>query len=89
MGKVGRQPFKTIVVRSGPGASCSWYTVTCVARWKYEFFSEKQYLVSFIDDYSRCSAVYFMKTKDEVLEKVLEFKIVLTNISGEKIGRPT
>ena len=34
----------------------------------------KQYFVSFIDDYSRCCAVYFMSSKAEVFEKLKEFK---------------
>ena len=44
------------------------------------------YFVTFIDDFTRCSAVYFMKSKAEVLEKFKEFEAVITNMSGKKIG---
>jgi len=33
-----------------------------------------KYFVTFIDDYSRYTAVYFMKKKSEVIEKFKEFK---------------
>ena len=32
-------------------------------------FLGKRYFITFIDDYSRCTAVYFMKLKSEALEK--------------------
>ena len=32
-----------------------------------------KYFVTFIDDYSHCCNVYFMKHKSEVLEKLKEF----------------
>ena len=33
-----------------------------------------KYFVTFIDDYSRCCKVYFLKQKNEVLNKFKEFK---------------
>ena len=33
-----------------------------------------KYFVTFIDDYSRCCAVYFIKEKSEVLDKFKEFQ---------------
>jgi transposase InsO family protein len=41
--------------------------------------------VTFIDDKSRYTAVYFMKTKDEVLDKFKEYEAMVTNITGKKI----
>ena len=35
--------------------------------------------VTFIDDYSRCCAVYFTKQKSEVFEKFKEFEAITTN----------
>ena len=43
------------------------------------------YDVSFIDDYSRKTWVYFLKSKDEVLGKFKEFKALVENLSERKI----
>jgi transposase InsO family protein len=44
--------------------------------------------VSFIDDYSRKTWVYFLKSKDEVLEKFKEFKALAENLFERKIKIP-
>ena len=44
-----------------------------------------KYFVTFIDDKSRFTAVYFMKTKDQVLDKFKEYEAMVTNITGKKI----
>ena len=46
-----------------------------------------KYFVTFIDDYSLCCMVCFLKHKSEVLDKFKEFEAVTTNDSGCKIGR--
>ena len=46
---------------------------------------EYVYYVSFIDDYSRKTWVYFLKSKDEVLGKFKEFKALVENLSERKI----
>ena len=46
----------------------------------------RRYFVTFIDDYSRCCKVYFMRRKWEVLEKFKEFEAGVTNESGMTIG---
>jgi transposase InsO family protein len=43
------------------------------------------YYVSFIDDYSRKTWIYFLKTKDEVFSKFKEFKALIKNLSERKI----
>jgi transposase InsO family protein len=43
------------------------------------------YYVSFIDDYSRKTWIYFLMTKDEVISKFKEFKALKENISERKI----
>ena len=43
------------------------------------------YYVPFIDDYSRKTWVYFLKSKDEVLGKFKEFKALVENIFEIKI----
>ena len=48
-------------------------------------FGDSRYMVTFIDDYSRYTCVYFMKRKSEVLEKFKEFVNYATNSSGKKV----
>ena len=43
------------------------------------------YYVSFIDDFSRNTWVYFMKNKDEVFSKFKEFKALIENHTEKKI----
>ena len=43
------------------------------------------YFVTFIDDKSRFTAIYFMKRKDEVLSKFQEFEAMAQNVTGRKI----
>ena len=43
------------------------------------------YDVSFIDDYSRKTWIYFLKTKDEVFSKFKEFKYLVENHTERKI----
>ena len=45
-----------------------------------------KYFVTFIDNYTRCCAVYFMKCKSEVLDKFKEFEVTTTNDAGRAIG---
>jgi hypothetical protein len=43
------------------------------------------YYVSFIDDYSHKTWIYFLKTKDEVFNKLNEFKALIENLSERNI----
>ena len=43
------------------------------------------YYVTFIDDYSRKTWIYSLKSKDEVLQKIKEFKVLIENHSEKKI----
>lgn len=45
-----------------------------------------RYFVTFIDDFSRRVHVYFIKTKDEVLDKFMEFKNRVENETNKKIN---
>ena len=45
-----------------------------------------KYFVTFIDDYTQCCAVYFMKHKSEVFDKFKEFDAKTTNAAGRAIG---
>ena len=44
-----------------------------------------EYYVTFIDDYSRNTWIYFLKTKDEVIGKFKEFKALIENLSDKRI----
>jgi hypothetical protein len=43
------------------------------------------YYVSFIDDFSRCTWIYFLKNKSEVFDKFKEFKALVENHTEKKI----
>lgn len=51
-----------------------------------ESIGRNKYFVMFIDDYSRCATVYFMKHKNEVFEKFKEFEMLVTNETNSTIG---
>ena len=44
-----------------------------------ESIGGQKYLVTLIDDYSRCCQVYFMRHKSEVLDKFKEFEVATTS----------
>ena len=44
-----------------------------------------RYFVTFTDDKSRYTAIYIMKSKDEVFQKFNEFEAMATNITGNNI----
>ena len=44
-----------------------------------------KYFVTFVDDYSRYIHVYFIKSKDEVLQKFKEFAKYAANTTGKKV----
>jgi hypothetical protein len=46
------------------------------------------YYVIFIDDYSRKTWLYLLKTKDEVFRKFQEFKAKIENLTNKKIKTP-
>ena len=47
--------------------------------------SGAEYFLSFIDDHSRKTWIYFLKTKDEVFCRFKEFKALVENLIGKKI----
>ena len=48
-------------------------------------FSGVEYFLTFIDDHSRKTWIYFLKTKDEVFCRFKEFKALVENLSGKNI----
>ena len=49
------------------------------------YLSGYEYYVTFIDDYSRYTWIYFLKNKSEVFEKFKEFKALIENHSERRI----
>ena len=47
--------------------------------------SGAKYFVTFIDDHSRKTWIYFLKTKDEVFSWFIEFKALVKNLTGKRI----
>lgn len=46
---------------------------------------EKQYFITFIDDYSRKVWIYFLKTKDKAFSKFKEWKLEVENQTSKKV----
>ena len=51
----------------------------------YRATEPSRYYVTFIDDYSRYTSVYFLKNNSEVLEKFKEFHTYAANITGKRV----
>ena len=47
--------------------------------------SGDEYCVTFIDDHSRKTWIYFLKTKDEVFDRFKEFKALVENLTRKRI----
>lgn len=47
--------------------------------------SGAEYFITFIDDHSRKTWIYFLKTKDEVFGQFNEFKALVDNLTGKMI----
>ena len=57
------------------------YAIRChPIHWGYVYY------VSFIDDFSRKTWIYFMKNKDEVFSEFEEFKSLIKNHTEKKIN---
>ena len=49
--------------------------------------SGAKYFATFIDDYSKKTWIYFLKTKDEVFNQFKDFKASVENSTGKKIKK--
>ena len=84
-GKMQRKPFKPVgEVRSQRKLQCV-HSDVC-GPMSTESIGGKKYFVTFIDDFSRCCSVYFMRHKSEVLDKFKEFEAATTTDSGQRIS---
>jgi transposase InsO family protein len=84
-GKMHRKPFKPVgEIRSVQRLQLV-HSDVC-GPMHTESLGGYKYFVTFIDDYSRCCSVYFLKQKSEVFEKFKEFEAIVTNECGRQIG---
>lgn len=75
-GKLSRKPFKPVgKIRSRRKLQLI-HSDIC-GPMQAESIGGSKYFVTFIDDYSRCCKVYFIKQKSEVLRKFKEFEDIL------------
>lgn len=84
-GKMHRRPFQSVgEIRSTRKLQCV-HSDVC-GPMPTESVGGRKYFVTFIDDYSRCCLIYFMRHKSEVFEKFQEFEAATTGDSGERVG---
>lgn len=84
-GKMHRKPFSTVGEIQSTRKLQMVHSDVC-GPMHTESIGGAKYFVTFIDDYTRCCAVYFMKHKSEVFDKFEEFEAVTTNDIRETIG---
>ena len=84
-GKMCREPFPT-VGEIGSTRKLQLVHSNVCGPMQTQSIGGAKYIVTFIDDYTRCGAVYFMKHKSEVLDKFKEFEAKTTNAAGRAIG---
>ena len=82
-GKMSRKPFKTVgEIRSKRRLQLVYSDVCSM---EVDSIGGSRYSVTFIDDFSRCCAVYFIKHKSEVLAKFRLFQAEMSNHTKETI----
>ena len=83
-GKQTRKPFKTLADVQTTERLQLVHSDVC-GPMSTPSLGGAKYFVSFTDDYTRCSRVYFLKRKSEVFDKFKEFEAEFTNCAGRKI----
>ena len=84
-GKMHRAPFKPVGEIRSTRRLQLVHSHVC-GPMQTESLGGRKYFATFIDDYSRCCNVYFLKHKSEVSEKFKEFEASITNESDRRIG---
>ena len=83
-GKMHRKPFQALGEIKSTKRLQLIHSDVC-GPMKTESLGGKKYFITFIDDYSRNVAVYFMKKKSEALEKFKIFEKLVCNEIDERI----
>ena len=84
-GKMKRKPFKPVGEIRSKRKLQLVHTDVC-GPMSTESLGHNKYFVTFIDDYSRCCAVYFLKNKSEVPDKFKEFEARVFNDCKQHIN---
>ncbi len=84
VGKMQRQPFKMVDHKQSSRKLELVHSDVC-GLIQIDLIGGNKYFVTFIDDYSHCVSVYFIKHKSEVPKKFQEFESIVTNETGQKI----
>ncbi len=84
MGKMQRKPFKMVDHKQSSRKLELVHSDVC-GPIQIDSIGGNKYFVTFIDDYSHCVSVYFIKHKSEVPKKFQEFESIVTNETGQKI----
>jgi len=84
-GKMYRKPFPTVGEIRSTHKLQLVHSDVC-GPMQTQSIGGAKYFVTFIDDYTRCCAIYFMKHKSEVLDKFKEFEVTTSNDAGRAIG---
>lgn len=85
-GKLARKPFKSVGAIRSKRKLQLIHSDVC-GPMQTESIGGSKYFVTFIDDYSRCCKVYFMRQKSEVLSKFKEFERTFSNECGQRVAR--
>jgi transposase InsO family protein len=83
-GKQSRQPFKNIPYKAARNKLELIHSDLC-GPFSVESFEGNKYMLLFIDDFSRMIFAYFIKSKDEVFDKFIEFKAFVEKQTDRKI----
>ena len=83
-GKMSRKPFPKAVNSKANDVLDLVYSDVC-GPMNTEILGGARYFVSFTDDYSRFSRVYFMREKSVVMKNFIEFEAEVTNEKGKRI----
>ena len=84
-GKMCRKPFPTVGEIRSTRKLQLVHSDVC-GPMQTQSIGGAKYFVTFIDDYPRCCAVYFMKHESEVFDKFKEFEVTTTNAAGRAKG---
>ena len=84
MGKQHRNPFPKASATRAAEVMTTIHSDVC-GPINVESLGKSKYFVTFIDDMSRYTHVYFLKHKSEVLEKFKEFVNLTTNETGNQV----
>ena len=84
-GKMKRKPFKAVGEIRSKRKLQLVHSDVC-GPMPTDSIGGNKYFVTFIDDYSRCCAVYFLKSKSEVPEKFKEFEARVFNDCSQRVS---